>query len=60
LKELNALVSDDMRREQGWPKKPNILSGILKRIAPNLRALGLNFSRGEGRERRKVILEKAC
>ena len=59
LKELNALVNEEMRREQSWPKRANTLSGILKRIAPNLRALGLNFSRGEGRERRKIILEKA-
>ena len=28
-----------------WPKAPNALSGTLKRLAPNLRAAGVNVTR---------------
>jgi hypothetical protein len=60
LTELNAITTEEIRRESGWPKKANSVSGALKRIAPNLRAKGINFTRGEGRERRRIILESSC
>lgn len=34
------------------------MGSILKRIAPNLRVLGIRAERGDGRERRTWILEK--
>jgi hypothetical protein len=45
LKSLNDLTGDDVQRQQGWPKAANALSGALKRLAPNLRAAGVNVSR---------------
>jgi hypothetical protein len=45
LKALNERAGDDVQRQQGWPKAANALSGALKRLAPNLRAAGVNYSR---------------
>lgn len=39
--ELNRLAGDETKKQQGWPKRSNTLSGALKRIAPNLRAAGI-------------------
>lgn len=63
LKELNTLAGDDAQRQQGWPKRGNVLSGLLKRLAPNLRAAGINFSRLSRADRkgsRALLLEKTC
>jgi hypothetical protein len=45
LNALNDRTSEDVQRQHGWPKAANALSGALKRLAPNLRAAGVNFSR---------------
>lgn len=45
LGELNRRTRDDLQRQPGWPKASNSLSGILKRLAPNLRAAGVNVTR---------------
>jgi hypothetical protein len=45
LKELSKRTAEDIQRQKGWPKAANSLSGLLKRIAPNLRAAGVNFTR---------------
>jgi hypothetical protein len=45
LEELSKRASEDVQRQKGWPKAPNTLSGILKRLAPNLRASGVNIAR---------------
>jgi Domain of unknown function (DUF3854) len=45
LKELTQRTTDDAQRQKGFPKAANSLSGILKRIAPNLRAAGVNVTR---------------
>jgi putative DNA primase/helicase len=59
LAELNSLPSnDETKRHRGWPKSPQAMGSILKRIAPNLRAVGIRAERGDGRERRTWILEK--
>jgi hypothetical protein len=63
LKELNALAGDEAQRQQGWPKRGNVLSGALKRLASNLRATGINFSRmrSAGQKGSRLIqLEKIC
>jgi hypothetical protein len=63
LKELNSLAGDEAQRQQGWPKRGNVLSGILKRLAPNLRAAGVNFSRLSRSDRkgsRRIQLEHVC
>jgi hypothetical protein len=58
LKELNARMDEDMRRQKRWPKSAQGMGGELKRLAPNLRAAGVNVTYGTGRARRKVTLEK--
>jgi hypothetical protein len=63
LSELNSLpINEGVKKQQGWPKSYQAMGGILKRIAPNLRAVGVKVERGSGRERRAWILEKlgAC
>ena len=41
LEELEKLIGDNTRRQKEWPKSARRLSGHLKRIAPNLRAAGI-------------------
>jgi hypothetical protein len=45
LTELSKRAGEDVQRQKGWPKAANSLSGILKRLAPNLRASGVNVTR---------------
>jgi hypothetical protein len=57
LKELTALVEEAVARSKEWPKKANVLSGKLKRLAPNLWAAGyaVEWERKPGGGRAKVI-----
>jgi hypothetical protein len=59
LEELNSRASDELKKQYGWPKSPPALGGILKRLAPNLREVGIKTERGSGRQRRIWILEKS-
>lgn len=45
LESLNAKVSEAIKLQEGWPKSGQGLSGALKRLAPNLRAIGINYTR---------------
>jgi 5S rRNA maturation endonuclease (ribonuclease M5) len=58
LNKLNLLVSETVRQQQSWPKKPAKLSNVLRRLAPNLRQAGIaiEFSRDRGRTRRRTIV----
>ena len=51
LEELNIHVSDTVQKLKEWPKSARGISGQLRRIAPNLRKVGVNaiFSRGKNR-----------
>lgn len=60
LDALNSRVADSVQRQPSWPKSPRAIGGKLTRIAPNLRAAGINVQRGEGRKRREWNLEIAC
>lgn len=57
LKELNQRASDEAKKQQGWPKRANTLSGAIKRIAPNLRAIGIEYSTGKTKAGRFITLE---
>ena len=46
-KALGDLVDEDIRHTKDWPGAPNALSGRLKRLAPALREVGIEY--GEGR-----------
>ena len=43
LARLNSLVSEHTRRSVRWPKAPNALGNILRRMASNLRSAGIEL-----------------
>lgn len=60
LKRLSVAVDEKTAKERGWPKTPRSLSGTLRRLAPNLRALGVDVTFGRetvGEKRRLVSLK---
>ena len=57
LDELNRCASEDTKRQQGWPKRSNTLSGAIKRIAPNLRTAGIEYDVGRTKAGRFFTLE---
>jgi hypothetical protein len=40
LEALTRQVGESVSRQQGWPKKPAVISNTLRRLAPNLRRAG--------------------
>lgn len=62
LVRLNAIVSDSIRRSPRWPKAPNALGNLLRRMASNLRAaagIELNSSRADRLGRRILSVTAA-
>ena len=60
LERLNSLVQESTRRQRLWPKTARALSGVLRRLAPNLRAVGvlvIFLTREPGTGRRLIRLE---
>lgn len=59
LSEINGKVTPEVSRDKTWPKDGIRLSNRLRRVAPALRALGieivLGLHEGRGTERRRVI-----
>jgi hypothetical protein len=55
------MISSSMRHSVRWPKAPNALSNALRRMASNLRAVGIEiqFSRADVRGRHVVSLLRA-
>jgi hypothetical protein len=53
--------NDQRRRPEGWPKRPHLLSGELRRLAPNLRKSGVEveFDRQTGGRRTRIIAIRA-
>ncbi len=43
LAELTPAVGEQVQRSREWPKRANTLSGQLRRLAPNLRQLGISI-----------------
>lgn len=63
LAALNLEATEDAQRQRSWPTSPQRMSGLLRRLAPNLRAAGIhvaNQSREGGSGRRMITLEKTC
>jgi len=42
LERLNQLAGEKAVRDRDWPKRPNTLSGKLRRFSPNLRKIGID------------------
>lgn len=55
--DLEYFASEDTRRDRRWPKDAKSLSGKLRRIAPNLRAVGIEvtFWRTNDEERTRMV-----
>jgi hypothetical protein len=59
LDEINLLAGERLGKERGWPKTPRALSGDLRRLAPNLRAIGIDVAFLERESnRRPIVLTK--
>lgn len=58
LTELNGIVSDSMRDSRAWPKDSIRLSKAIKRIATELRSVGIDVSFSRDKKSRQVILKK--
>jgi hypothetical protein len=43
LDRLSGLVSEEIRKQREWPKRPHTLSGRLRRLAPALRRVGIDI-----------------
>jgi hypothetical protein len=55
LEALNSLVAEEVRKEPGWPKQGNRASAILRRLAPNLRSLGIDCRLGRVSKGKRLI-----
>lgn len=58
LEALGRRVGDAAKGQRGWPRSARALSGILRRLAPNLRALGVEIVldlREPGDRRRRLV-----
>jgi hypothetical protein len=62
LKDLGDHVDDATKRKKGWPSTPRALSGQLRRLAPTLRAVGVEvqFDREPTAKRRRMIVIRAA
>ncbi len=62
LEELTPLVSLITQKSRSWPKTPRSLSDRLRRLAPSLRAVGIDieFDRREPGTGRRLIRLMAC
>ena len=59
---IDARVSDSIRKHRSFPSTPAALGGALARLAPSLRAVGIDMIQGRGGKDRKrtwTILYKA-
>ncbi|MHC4661129.1 MAG: bifunctional DNA primase/polymerase [Planctomycetota bacterium] len=57
LEELEITAGEKTIKRKGWPKAANRLSGKLRRIAPNLRAIGIDiqFIQTSDKSRKRMI-----
>jgi hypothetical protein len=55
LKVLAEHADESATRRRGWPSSPRVLSAELTRLAPNLRAVGIEFERARGRRQGRCL-----
>ncbi len=58
LKTLEDRLGDQVKRPTGWPKNPRSLSGHLKRLAPNLRAVGWELDKDRSSTKRSWLIQR--
>jgi hypothetical protein len=59
LDRLVAIAGEAAAHRRGWPRNPTALSRELARIAPNLRAVGIEVERGRGAHGSRSIAVRA-
>jgi hypothetical protein len=59
LATLTEGLDDQAKRQHGWPKSPQSLSGHLKRLAPNLRSAGWNVDYDRTSKKRTWSIQRA-
>lgn len=56
LATLEKAVEEKIQKQHSWPRSPRAFSNVLRRLAPNLRASGIDIGfRRDGRDRRRLI-----
>jgi hypothetical protein len=58
LQRLSELITEAQAKEREWPKAAHTLSNRLQRMAPNLRAIGIEVSSGTSHHPRTVKLRR--
>jgi len=53
LEKINGRASEEIRRQRAWPRNAQSLSNMLRRLAPNLRAVGVAVEFWRERDRRR-------
>jgi hypothetical protein len=59
MTELGTNLGEAAQKREDWPKSVRGLSGVLRRLAPNLRAVGIDVQfgvEGRGRNKRRIIV----
>jgi hypothetical protein len=59
LHALEEIVDDKTRRQKSWPGSAGALSNLLRRLAVNLRAVGVYVTFGKANRRRIIQIEQA-
>ena len=55
LSRLATNVDDDTKRSKAWPRGPQVLSRRLRRLAPALRSIGIEYTENEeGHDKKKI------
>lgn len=57
LQELARIAAPEVVRRRNWPRIPNFFTNTLRRLAPNLRSVGIrvSFHRTTDRDRRRLV-----
>ena len=58
LKALNEITPDAQQKDKGWPKRSNTLSGILRRIAPPLRKIGIDITFARDKRQKTITITR--
>jgi hypothetical protein len=59
LTALEGRVTEQIKRQNAWPKNGQSMSGHLKRLAPNLRVCGWQIERRRQARQRLVVIKRA-
>jgi hypothetical protein len=56
LRTLNQRISGDVRQERDWPTSPRQLTAQLRRLAPSLRQIGIDWSPPVKRNQERIMM----